>query len=215
MSFTILVPFFNGHKTIRRLLDSLPHDLPVIVVDDQSDAEAATVVYSTDCPVCNIKVIRPEKKGYFTGAVNRGIEACEGDVLILNQDAYFTGGGWLDLLDEALSDYDLIGEGISGNHPAWPMGYIHGTFMYISREVINRIGLMNEIDYPLWGSTCEYQLRACRAGFKALPLPYIPDFHHRDKSQRFGEAINTALEREPSRRREFIRTPPEVSVVGR
>lgn len=213
-NFTVVIPFFNGHKTIQRLLDSLPYELPIVVIDDQSDAEAATVVYSTDCPVRNVQVIRPETKGYFTGAVNRGIEACDTDVLILNQDTYFTGRGWLDLLDEALDDYGLIGEGIQGSHPAWPVGYIHGTFMYISRRVINAIGLLNEVDYPLWGSTCEYQLRACRAGFRALPIPTIPDFHHRDtKQQRFGDAINTALEREPNRRGEFIRTPPEVSVV--
>src|SRR4026207_913112 len=113
-NFSIIIPFFNGHKTIQRLLDSLPHNLPVIVVDDHSDNEAATVVYSTDCKGRPIQVIRPETKGYFTGAVNRGIEACDTDVLILNQDTYFTGDGWLDLLDEALNDYDLIGEGISG-----------------------------------------------------------------------------------------------------
>lgn len=206
-NFTVVIPFFNGHKTIKGLLDSLPVNLPVIIIDDHSDS----------CPQvspCDAKVIRPETKGYFTGAVNRGIEACNTDVLILNQDTYFTGLGWLDLLDEALDDYDLIGEGVAGNHPAWPMGYIHGTFMYISRRVIDTIDLLNEIDYPLWGSTCEYQSRACRAGFRALPLPTIPDFHHRDtRQQRFGDAINTALEREPARKWEFIRTPPEVSVI--
>lgn len=208
-NFSVVIPFFNGHKTIKRLLDSLPHNLPVIVVDDHSDSWLYTLDH-----IEGVKAIRPATKGYFTGAVNRGIEACNTDVLILNQDTFFTGDGWLDLLDEALNDYDLIGEGVTGNHPAWPTGYIHGTFMYISRRVIDTIGLMNEIDYPLWGSTCEYQLRACRAGFRALPLPTIPDFHHRDtRQQRFGDAINTALEREPGRKREFIRTPPEVSVI--
>lgn len=209
--FSVIIPYFNGHKTIQRLLDSLPANLPVIVVDDQSDSP----FYSLDVSEREgLRVFRPLAKGYFTGAVNRGIEACNTDVLILNQDVYFTGKGWLDLLDEALDDYDLIGEGIQGSHPAWPMGYIHGTFMYISRRVIDTIGLLNEVDYPLWGSTCEYQLRACRAGFRALPLSTIPDFHHRDlKQKRFGDAINTALEREPARQREFIRTPPEISVI--
>lgn len=207
---TVVIPYFNGKETIQRLLDSLPKTMVIMLVDDQSDNPLE--VYEASHP--GLSILRPEEKGYFTGAVNRGIEACSTDVLILNQDVWFTGDSWLDLLDEALDDYDLVGEGIKGKHPAWPEGYIHGTFMYISREVINKIGLLNKVDYPLWGSTCEYQLRACRAGFRALPLPTIHGFHHReDKKQRFGDAINTALEREPSRRREFIRTPPEISVI--
>lgn len=211
-NLTIIIPFFNGHKTIQRLLDGLPHNLPVIVVDDHSDNEAATVVYSTDCDGRPIRVIRPEKKGYFTGAVNRGIEHCNTDVLILNQDVYFTGGGWLGALAQNQYEYDLIGEGIQGKHPYWPMGYIHGTFMYISRRVIDKIGLLNEVDYPLWGSTCEYQLRACRAGFKALPLATVPDFVH-TRQGKFGESIQTILQREPEKQALFVDIPPKISVV--
>lgn len=208
-NFTIVIPYFNGHKTVQRLLDSLPKSLSILVIDDKSDNKNS--VY--DLSHAGLSILQSDKKGYFTGAVNRGIEACNTDVLILNQDTYFTSPKWLDLLNEALDTYDLIGEGITGNHPAWPNGYIHGTFMYISRRVIDTIGLLNEVDYPLWGSTCEYQLRACRQGFNALPLPSIYGFHHRDKRQKYGDAINTILEREPTRQREFIRTPPEISIV--
>lgn len=208
-NFTIVIPYFNGHKTIQRLLDSLPKSLFVLIVDDKSDNPNS--VY--DLSHAGLSILQSDKKGYFTGAVNRGIEACNTDILILNQDTYFTGPKWLDMIDEALDTYDLIGEGITGNHPAWSQGYIHGTFMYITKRVIDTIGLLNEVDYPLWGSTCEYQLRACRQGFNALPLPNIPDFHHRDKRQKYGDAINTILEREPTRQREFIKTPPEVSIV--
>lgn len=210
--FSIIIPYFNGHKTIQRLLDSIPANLPVILVDDQSDEPFYSFDIAARAPSVHSAVIRPETKGYFTGAVNRGIEACDTDVLILNQDTYFTGDNWLKLLD--YNQYALLGEGITGLHPAWPSGYIHGTFMFIARALINTIGLLNEKDYPLWGSTCEYQLRACRANFQPLVLDKIPDFHHRDTTrQRFGDAINTALEREPGRHREFIRTPPEISVI--
>lgn len=212
-NLTVIIPFFNGHKTIQRLLDSLPYDLPVIIVDDHSDSDKATIVYSTDCPTRNIKVIRPEKKGYFTGAVNRGIEACNTDVLILNQDTYFTGLGWLEwLFDAPKNSYDLIGESIKGKHPYWPQGYIHGTFMCITKRLIDRVGLLNEVDYPLWGSTCEYQLRVCRQGFNVLPLPSIPDFVHLREGQ-FGDGIQTILEREPDKKQWFVDIPPKISVV--
>lgn len=213
-NLTIVIPYFNGHKTIQRLLDSLPYDLPVIVVDDHSDPDKATVTYSTDCLTRNIKVIRPDNKGYFTGAVNRGIEACDTDVLILNQDTWLEGDDWLNLIADKRDYFGIVGENIKGNHPAYSHGYIQGTFMFVRRDVIDNVGLMNEALYPLWGSTCEYQLRIARKGYRPLPLNEIPGFHHRDeKPQQFGDSINTILQREPSRRREFIRTPPEISVV--
>lgn len=207
-NLTVVIPFRNGHATIQRLLDSLPASLPVIVVDDMSDVPLG----ERDLP--RATVLRRLQRGYFTGAVNTGMNACKTDVLILNQDTYFESYGWLDLLAKNRARYGLIGEGVAGVHPAWPKGYIHGTFMFIRRDVIDTIGPMNAELYPLWGSTCEYQLRACRNGFEALPLSSIPGFAHRpEKKQRFGDSITAALQDEPGKKDLFIRTPPEISVV--
>lgn len=208
MQLTVIVPFWNGHAHITRLLDSLPADLPVIVIDDHSD-EALSLERE------GVRVIRPERKGYFTGAVNVGMKVAKGDVLILNQDTHVQGNRWLDLLADNRDTYGLIGEGIAGNHPAWPKGYIHGTFMYIRRDVIERVGLMDAQNYPLWGSTCEYQLRACRKNFKALVLEQskVPGFHHHRREGGTGDSIQELLKRKPGERGRFIRTPPLISVI--
>jgi len=141
--FTIVIPFYNGHQYLDRLLFSIPESIPVILVDDISDKPLTQVNRS------NTQIIRLAEKGYFTGAVNKGIEACDNDVLILNQDTYFTDDSWLNFISENKSQYGLFGERV-GNHPAWPNRYIHGTFMYIRRDVINTIGLMDAENYPLW-----------------------------------------------------------------
>lgn len=207
-NLSIVIPFRNGYATIQRLIDSIPPGIPIIVVDDQSTVPLG----EHDLP--RATVARHLHRGYFTGAVNTGINLCGTDVLILNQDSYFENTAWLDLLAKNRERYGLIGEGIAGVHPAWPNGYIHGTFMFIRRDVIGKIHLLNSELYPLWGSTCEYQLRACRAGFEALPLPSVPGFAHRpEKKQRFGDSITAALQDEPGKRDLFIRTPPEVSVI--
>lgn len=207
-NLTVVVPFWNGHATINALLASIPSDVPVIVVDDVSD-----VPYKLHKPYSNVAVKRLDKKGYFSGAVNAGIEACKTDVLVLNQDATLTGRAWLDLLVEKRKTFATIGEGVFG-HPAWPKGYIQGTFMFFRRDAIAAVGLLNQADYPLWGTTCEWQLRACRKGYKALPLQSIPGFvHARARTQRFGEAITNAIKLEPSKKDWFIRTPPAISVV--
>ena len=147
MDLTIVVPFFNGHQWIDKLTSTLPSHLPIIVVDDLSEAP-----YHTSDP--RITVIRPEEKGYFAGACNVGWNACETDVLILNQDVWFEGDGWLNELAELSREYDCIGDGVMA-HPAWPQGYVQGTFMYASRRAIEATGDMNARDYPLWGCTAE------------------------------------------------------------
>lgn len=204
MSFTIVVPFYNGHKYLKRLLNSIPESIPVILVDDQSESPL-----DVDGP--NIRILRLFKKGYFTGASNRGIEACKDDVLILNQDTYFTSDDWLNFIEQHKKKCALFGER-AGSHPAWPNRYIHGTFMYVRRDVIDTIGLMNEENYPHWGSTCEYQLRACRKGFKALPIKKgeIPGFVHLRRGP-YGSATRQALAQNKTSL--LIKTPPYISVI--
>lgn len=157
---TIVIPFYNGHATLGQLLAALPREVRVIVVDDKSDVPLH---------LNNVEVVRLESKGYFSGAVNAGMEHCKGDALVLNQDATLEGDEWLGWLAQLRERHAVIGEGVFG-HPAWPKGYIQGTFMWIRRDAWEKVGPLNARDYPLWGATCEWQLRACRAGYAALPV---------------------------------------------
>jgi len=205
MDLTIIIPFYNGHQETDRLLATIPDRFHVIIVDDCSDEP-----YQLNTDRTNIEVMQLKKKGYFTGAVNAGIRACVDDVLILNQDTHFTGLTWYECLQKNRGA--LIGERIGGDHPAFPNGYIHGTFMYIPRSTINQVGLLNEVDYPLWGSTCEYQLRVHRENLPVQMLDTVPDFVHARRGN-FGKGIRKLLRREPQNQALLIRTPPMVSVV--
>jgi GT2 family glycosyltransferase len=191
MNLTIVIPFFNGHAYLTELLESLPIDIPVIIVDDQSDVPVEALVEYRTAPT---RIVRPKTKRYFSGAVNVGISECNTDVLVLNQDTWFSGRDWLKVIEDNSDEYDMIGERIRGSHPAHPDGYIHGTFMWMSRVAINEVGLLNEDLYPLWGSTCEWQLRLCRRDFKPLILDTIPDFHHvRPDGVSVGDSIVTVI----------------------
>lgn len=206
MELTVVIPYWNGQQHIQRLLESIPEKLPVVIVDDHSD-EPLQINKG------NVTVIRPTEKGYFTGAVNMGMLACQTDVLILNQDTFLRGTSALRMIDKHKRDYGLIGERITGDHPAFPHGYIHGTFMYVRRDVIDRCGLMDGQHFPLWGSTADYQLRVCRARFRALPLEKIPGFTHKRDREQFGSSIKEMLRRQPKLKSRLIRTPPTISVV--
>lgn len=219
MDLTIVVPFYNGHATIGRLLDSLPGNLPVVVVDDDS-----ATPFTTDRP--HVRTIRTPR-GYFAGAVNAGAAACQGDFLILNQDARLEGAAWLDWLAANREQYACIGDVVKG-HPAWPQGYVQGTFMYVRRDAWEKVGLFDARWFPLWGGTCDWQVRACRRGFKVLPAA-VPGLTHGDGTRqsvklmngagvergrlRVGTAIAEAIRQEPGKMGLFVRTPPLVSII--
>lgn len=212
-NLTVVIPYYNGEKTIEKLILSLPRILPIIIVDDQSDAPL--IFGKRQFPNSTIKIIRPSKKGYFAGAANRGIKECTTDVLVLNQDVWFDGTGWYGLFDQYRDRYAMIGERVKGLHPTFgELGYIHGTFMYMRRDAINSIGLLNDKDYPLWGCTAEWQLRATRKGFEVLPLVEVPNFHHlRSDTEPYGSSIRSLLQKETRNKSVLIRTPPLLSVI--
>jgi glycosyltransferase involved in cell wall biosynthesis len=202
---TAVVPYWNGGEYIGRLLDSLPPRMPVLIVDDHSDEPLQLNREG-------VTVVRPHNKGFFSGAVNEGMKRIKGDALILNQDVWFDGNdAWMSLIAENQERYAVIGDGVM-KHPGWPNGYVQGTFMYIRRDAWEQVGEFNEKMYPLWGSTCEWQLRACRNGFQAKPMANIPGLNHRE-AKGVGPAISEAVRRWPGRRFKFLRTPPAVSVI--
>ena len=129
-NLTIIVPYRNDPAGLMRLLRTLPAGLPVIVVDDMSD----------DFPDGEwgkrTVLIHLRERGYFSGAVNAGIQAAgTTDVLVLNQDLWFTDVRLFDVIAGNRRQYALIGDGVFG-HPAWPCGYIQGTAMFLRRDAI-------------------------------------------------------------------------------
>lgn len=210
-NLTVVIPFYNGHQHIDKLIGSLPQSIPVLVVNDQSEEPLVN-----EWQGHSVTVVRPTFKGYFTGAVNVGIGMCETDVLVLNQDTWFDNYEWLTLLEREREQYAMIGERIRGTHPSFgSLGYIHGTFMFLRRDAIKAVGLLNERDYPLWGSTAEYQWRVARKGFAVKPLNAVPGFYHaRSEDQRYGSSIKSLLDNTPTvEKAKLIRTPPLLSVI--
>lgn len=202
-NLTFVVTFRNGHNSIERTLDSIPSDMPIIVVDDMSD-----VAYRTERE--NVKVIRRTTRGYPAGACNTGMMACNTDVILMGQDNALEGDAWKDLVSKR-NIYATIGDGVM-QHPAFPKGYVQATWMFMRRDAIDKVGGFNERDYPAWGCTAEWQLRLCRAGFKALPTQ-IPGLSHKRHNANYGDSLAQAMKDEPEKRNLFIRTPPAISVV--
>jgi len=205
---TVVVPYRDNREALNRLIGTIPAELPLIVVDDCSETPPSVDVIEARE---GSRLIRREKRGYFSGAVNTGIEACDTDVLVLNQDITLVGNRWLEELDALRQQHAIIGDCVMG-HPAWPKGYVQGTLMFLRRDAIQAVGMLDEANWPLWGATAEWQLRACRKGFSAYPIPKCQWFHH-SRDGAYGSSIKRLLEQEPQQRDLYVRTPPLVSVV--
>lgn len=202
-NLTVVVPYRNQPEALSRLLDSLPTGLPVVIVDDQSERPPA----KRD----GVHIVRMPGRGYFSGAVNAGLGACDTDVLVLNQDMMQVGPAWMADIDRLRQEYAVIGDGVM-NHPAHLHGYVQGTCMFMRRDAINVTGGFNERDFPLWGATAEWQVRACRKGFRALPMDTSAWFAH-ERTERYGSAIAEFVQQEPARADWAKRTPPLITVV--
>jgi len=205
---TVIIPFRDGHTTLPALLDDLvPCGWPVLIVDDQSQTPI------TGSWPERISVLRLGQRGYFAGAINTAMQATRGDVLVLNQDMRLSGTEWQSWLAEQVGRYAIAGTA-QMRHPAWPAGYVQGQFMYLARAAWETVGELNTRDYPLWGNTCEWQLRAVRKSWLANPVPMVPGVvHARSAGVAFGDSIAQALRQEPDKRSLLVRTPPLVSVI--
>lgn len=207
-NLTVVVPYRDNREALKRLIETLPPGLPLIVVDDCS--EVSPPVSAIEARE-GARLIRLQERGYFSGTVNAGIARCVTDVLVLNQDVWFESDGWLAQLDALRGEYAMIGDGVMG-HPAWPKGYVQGTLMFLRRDAIQAVGLLDAEHWPLWGATAEWQVRACRKGFTARPIPDCDWFRHSRRGA-YGSSIKRLLEQEPERHGLYVRTPPLISVV--
>lgn len=209
-NLTVIVPYRDNRAALNRLVASLPPTLPLVVVDDVSEIRPDLEVLGRRP---HTRVLRRLQRGYFSGAVNVGLRACDTDVLVLNQDIELIGDGWLAGLDDLRrKGYGIIGDGVM-EHPAWKRGYVQGTWMFMSRAAINTVGGLDEQHWPLWGATAEWQLRACRRGFRAYPFRAAGVWFRHARRGAYGSSIERLLQEQPGKRDWFVRTPPLVSVV--
>ena len=91
VNVTFFVPCYNEEgnvvntlNTIMAAVAQVPHTYEILVVDDASTDGSAGLA-ERDYP--NVRLVRREKNGGFAAAVNTGIGAAEGElVVVLNND---------------------------------------------------------------------------------------------------------------------------------
>lgn len=186
--YSIIVPVLNEPVLTKACLDSIAKyssDHEVIVVDNGSSPAWQGPEFC----------IRNEKNLGFPKAVNQGIEKARGEVIVILNNDTVVSPHWLERLSAHFNNYEMVGavtnrisgpqqvtmnaialpegisevsEGIYAANIGRSMPFFRLVFfcVAIKREVIEKIGLLDEQFSPGNFEDDDYCLRAIEAGFR-------------------------------------------------
>ena len=187
---SIVIPTYNHlEDNLKPCLESIVKytnlsDTEVLVVANGCTDGTKNYINSLGDP---FKLIWFDEGLGYTKATNRGMEAAQGDyIVLLNDDTILleqNKNAWLDILRKPFEN-DLI-TGITGPVKFfWDCGGVNRPAIafwcaMISRNLINKIGLLDEIFNPGMGEDGDYSIKAEQNGFKLARVPHdgISDFN--------------------------------------
>ncbi len=211
VSVSIVVLNWNGRELLERCLSSLKKntrytDYEVILVDNGSEDGSQTLVRKN---FPDIKLIENEKNLGFSRGVNKGLKIAKGEYLfLLNNDTEVTEGWLSELVKVARSDPSI---GIVGCKLIFPDGtvqhaggymtsagiakhytsgvqreveFVTGGALLIKREVIKKIGFLDEKFSPFYFEDIDWCFRAKKNGYKVIYSPNIKIIHHESLSMK-------------------------------
>lgn len=195
MKITAVIPTFNRAALLNQAVASIEAD-EIIVVDNGSTEPINPP---------GVRVLRLDRNHGFAYAVNRGIEAAQGDVIaIVNNDvvlspgylrrlaetgAWFATGKILQQANPALIDatFDLLarsgcalraGHGVPATEfsQARTIQFAPMTAAVFKRELFHRAGLLEEA-FGSYLEDVEFGLRAARSGYSGVFVPEATALH--------------------------------------
>ncbi|MFA5339992.1 MAG: glycosyltransferase family 2 protein, partial [Candidatus Omnitrophota bacterium] len=182
----IIIPVWNEYELTKKCVESIEKNTAlsysIILVDNASDAQ--TAAYLKELAKKNpaaTTLIRNEENSGFPGAVNQGIAVSNAPFLcILNNDTKVY-KGWLEEMIRVAEKEPAIGivnpssnnlgqagplEGFSGKWIEMSAGI--GFCMLIKKEVVEKIGMFDEIYSPGNFEDTDFSRRAVKAGYKCV-----------------------------------------------
>jgi len=182
----IVIPVWNERELTEKCIESIQRNTAIpckiILIDNASDAETAS--YLKELSEKNkgaVILIRNEKNIGFPKAVNQGMAMCNAPyVCILNNDTKVY-EGWLEEMIRIAESDAAIGivnpssnnlgqpEPLKGFSDKWiEMSSCIGFCMLIKKEVIEKIGKLDEIYSPGNFEDTDFSRRAQKAGYKCV-----------------------------------------------
>lgn len=177
---SIIIPTWNNYNDFKICINSILNytyldDKEIIVVANGSGIE--TINYIKELNESKITILEYPKPLGFARAVNEGIRASKGDyIVVLNDDVYLLDqekDKWIKLLLEPfLEDKEIGITGALKLHYERLATYFLVFFcVMIKREVIEKVGLLDELFAVGGGEDIDYCIRSLKSGYKIKQVP--------------------------------------------
>ena len=220
----IVISFYQNLKDLKDCLNSLKKtkykDYKIFLVNDSKGIEL-NFDNIKNIEIINTPGHTGFSKAYNEG-IKKALEWKPDYILLLNDDTEITNPNWLNMMievGESDSNIGILGckiiysdgklQNIGGYIKGWQITkelnnnliepfevhHIMGAFMLIKKEVIESIGLLDEIFNPYLLEDTSYCLTAIMRGFKVFSVPKVVIIHKK------GKSVNT----NPNYKRMFIR----------
>ena len=183
MKVSIIIPTYNQVKLLQRCVESvinntlLNETLEIIIISNGCKDNSLELIKNYSNLYTNIKYVHWSEPLGFPKAINAGLAVSTGEyVVLLNNDSYLLANNWLQILYEPFSLYPETG--LTG-----PMLQKFNDNLYsfiffcvmIKREVIKKIGYLDEIFGIGEGEDADYSFKAVKAGYKLYQVPLGKD----------------------------------------
>jgi len=183
MNFTIVIPTCGRLESLARCLRALPAGVEIIVTDD-SDGGAARGMVSSSFP--GVRYLAGPRRGPAANR-NHGANAAVGEWLAFVDDDCEPQPGWLEALDAATSDADVVeGRTVAPGASDSPFeehvenqggGVLWSCNLAVRREVFARLGGFDEDFTEAGGEDMEFAWRVARAVLRVRFEPEALVFH--------------------------------------
>ncbi len=141
---SVIVPLFNGSRTIEKTLKSIlgqEHEIEIIIVDDASSdkgaAQAASLLQNES--ERRYRVIHHEKNRGLSASLNEGLSCASGKyILVLHQDCELLRPDWISLAVKTMEDRVAVVTGYYGIPDDADMNLAMTTFGLLRRQIHSR-----------------------------------------------------------------------------
>jgi len=184
MKISIIIPNYNGGRTIKKTIESIyssnklnKHNIEIIVVDDFSKDDSIERIKKFP----TVKIIQQKENKGAAAARNKGIKNAKGDYLIfIDSDAWFNRSTLEILLKNIDKETDILFPKLSyeDGHILYPILDIEKTYPHISGCFLIKKDSLKKLDeyfdehYKQYLEDYDFFIRCKLAGLKAK---YIGD----------------------------------------
>jgi len=213
---SIVIPVFNQHDMTEECINAIldhTNDCEIVVIDNGSTPP----IHASFTGFIETTLIRNEENKGFPAAVNQGIRAAKGDIIILLNNDVIVTPNWASMLSDWLDSYSIVGPATNycagmqrvqipaynnraeldkeaeylaeeNNGQSEEVSWIIGFCMAFKKSLFDEIGDFDESLWPCCGEEVDFCLRAKQTGHK-IGIAYNVYVHH-EGSKTFTDMEN-------------------------